>query len=106
MLDVIGRLLGQQPAQPSVQHAPHQAAGHRGQGRRPPPPSIPPSFDAAYLKTRNDFLIFSLFEDQALQCNQCGVRYPSDAEALLAQHYDWHFVVNKVRLRSLKSGFA
>jgi len=37
-----------------------------------------------------------LYEEQPLQCRNCGRRYPASQQALLDDHYDWHFRMNRV----------
>lgn len=43
--------------------------------------------------------ITMLYEDQPLQCRNCGRRFPASQQAQLDDHYDWHFRMNRVRCR-------
>lgn len=41
--------------------------------------------------------VHMLYEDQPLQCRNCGRRFPASQQAMLDDHYDWHFRMNRVR---------
>ena len=91
-------------SKPSHTTQPNNVSNNNNSATQPPyavPPPIPPTppktfANSELFKQRDDYVIWQLYFQHAIQCSICGIRTQTNDEMTI--HLDYHFKINKLNI--------